>query len=113
MLIEAPPVVGVREKFTIETPAPAGLITDGQTEGKDDKKNEEQEVDPQLQQVPGKGMEVVIRDKEQEKELEADVMAPKKDTRSAGVDGWKFKVCQSVSSTLRTIFKSMSRPEIL
>jgi protein DGCR14 len=97
MLIEAAPVVGVREKFMIEVPTPAGLITDGQV---DEEKGEEEEVEAQLQEeeVSGKGKEVVIMDKEREEDLEVDVMAPKKDTRSAGVDGWKFKVCRFSTS---------------
>ena len=70
MLIEPPPVVGVKEKFTIEFPKPAGLITEG--------------LDS-LPLVPASGN--VSKDI-----ASLDVMAPQKDTRLAGVDGWKFKV---------------------
>lgn len=79
MLIEAPLAVGVREKFLIEAPTPAGFITDG-------KETEKEGED-------GKGKEVTVQAKEGEDEPVVDVMAPKKDTRSAGVDGWNFKVC--------------------
>lgn len=33
----------------------------------------------------------VVKKAEEEEGREVDVMAPKKDTRPAGVDGWKFK----------------------
>jgi len=92
-LIEAPPVVGVREKLVIEAPEPAGLITDGkesETEGKDDKGKGES--DPAADKK--KGMEIAVVAKEGN--LEADVMAPPKDTRSAGVDGWKFRARNSL-----------------
>ena len=79
-LIEAPPVPGVRGLFTIEAPKPAGLITDGAGidkeagEGKDD----------------SEGLKVSIIAKEDEDS--EDVMAPRKDKRPAGVDGWNFRV---------------------
>lgn len=82
MLIEAPPVTGVREKFLIETPSPAGLITVG-GESRDDRQEEEE-----AKGTEGSNDVVVIRDSLSEEE----VLAPKKDTRSAGVDGWKFRV---------------------
>ena len=34
----------------------------------------------------------VIKKASEEDDKQVDVMAPKKDTRSAAVDGWKFKV---------------------
>lgn len=77
MLIEAPPAAGVRERFTIEAPKPAGLIMDVETGENGNGEN-------------GTGTQVVI----QAVQPEVDVMAPKKDTRSAGVDGWVFKVRQ-------------------
>ncbi|KAH9937138.1 nuclear protein DGCR14 [Fomitopsis serialis] len=79
LLIEGPVATGVREKFAIEAPTPVGLLTDGSSSGdvKDDSE---------------KGKEVVLKDKDSEEEVEeVDVMAPNKDTRSAGVDGWRFK----------------------
>jgi len=82
MLIEGPTMTGVREKFVIEAPTNAGLITDGK-EGKKDESREEGEVE--------KGNEVIVKEKANQSG-ETDVMAPKKDTRSAGVDGWNFKV---------------------
>ncbi|VDB99786.1 unnamed protein product [Peniophora sp. CBMAI 1063] len=76
-LIEAPAAPGVREKVLIEAPVPKGLITQGE-EGHDDK---------------GKGKEVAVvaKKKDDEENEEVDVMAPKKDTREAGVDGWNFR----------------------
>jgi protein DGCR14 len=80
-LIEAPPVVGVREMFVIEAPLPAGLITDGKESGREEGFNESN--------FEGKEVAVIAK----ESDMEVDVMAPPKDTRSAGVAGWKFKVC--------------------
>lgn len=100
MLIEAAPAPGVREKFMIETPTPFGYITDGRTE----EEKEEDEVDQELQlfdedsrkggevTLSSKGKELSLKGKEKEDNIPVDVMAPKKDTRLAGVDGWKFKV---------------------
>ncbi|KAK7463701.1 hypothetical protein VKT23_005640 [Stygiomarasmius scandens] len=88
MLIEGPTMTGVREKFVIEAPTNAGLITDGK-EGKKDKdeSREEEEVE--------KGKEVIVKEKANQSG-ETDVMAPKKDMRSAGVDGWNFKTRNSL-----------------
>ena len=84
MLIEPPPATGVKEKFTIEFPKPAGLITEGSDS---DKAEQETEATTEtLPLVPASGS--VSKDTPS-----LDVMAPQKDTRSAGVDGWKFKVC--------------------
>ena len=86
-LIEAPEATGVREKFLIEAPTPAGLITDGkETEPSGDGKETAGE---ELESEKGKEVAVV----NQMKNPEVDVMAPKKDTRTVGVDGWEFKVC--------------------
>lgn len=79
MLLEPPKAPGVREKFMIEMPKPAGLITDslegneGEAEGNE------------------RGLLVAIRESTTNDEP-VDVMAPIKDTRPAGVDGWNFKV---------------------
>lgn len=87
LLIEPPQmtVTGVREKFRIEAPKPVGLITQGESEEVEGEKTE--------------GEVAVISGK---KEV-VDVMAPRKDTRAAGVDGWKFKV----SSSTRTLDSHM------
>jgi protein DGCR14 len=86
-LIEAPPVVGVRERFLIESPSPAGFITDGKAFEREGKgANEGGEADEK-----GKGKEIAVLVKDDD--LENDVLAPPKDSRSAGVDGWKFRVC--------------------
>lgn len=90
LLIEGPVATGVREKFRIEAPTPVGLLTDGSTSL----------VAAQSVEEEGKGKEVVRTEAEMgvvstaihAEAEEVDVMAPKKDTRSAGVDGWKFKV---------------------
>jgi protein DGCR14 len=78
LLIEPPQVTftGVREKFRIEAPNPVGLITQGEGEGED---------------VEEENDKVAVFSRTQDEEV-VDVMAPKKDTREAGVDGWKFKV---------------------
>ena len=85
LLIELPQVAvtGVREKLRIEAPKPVGLITQGEAE------------DPEGEKGKGKEVAVVSKTKDEEDEGVVDVMAPKKDTRAAGVDGWKFKVSSS------------------
>ncbi|THU91730.1 hypothetical protein K435DRAFT_746086 [Dendrothele bispora CBS 962.96] len=90
MLIEAPTMTGVREKFVIEAPTNAGLITDGKEEKKDEGESHEEEKDAEGKE----GKQMIL--KEADKSNEIDVMAPKKDTRSAGVDGWKFKTRNSL-----------------
>ncbi|KAE9410981.1 hypothetical protein BT96DRAFT_1011677 [Gymnopus androsaceus JB14] len=76
MLIEPPPgsTPGVREKLVIEAPQPKGLITAG---------SEAKEL-------------VLTKGNEKEEEEERDVMAPRKDNRTAGVDGWKFRARNSL-----------------
>jgi protein DGCR14 len=86
-LIEAPAVPGVRGTFTIEAPKPAGLITDGE-EGEKDREDNKGKTD----NTDSEGLTVsIITKKDEESE---DVMAPQKDRRPAGVDGWNFKVCR-------------------
>lgn len=84
LLIEPPQVAatGVREKFRIEAPKPVGLITQGEV----------------VEGERGKGKEVAVVSGTKDDEV-VDVMAPKKDAREAGVDGWKFKVSSSVKIT--------------
>jgi protein DGCR14 len=96
-LIEMPESAGVREKMRIEAPVPVGLITAAQgeeaaveaaagtQEGSADGEGGESAV----------GKEVVLREGEGEDEV-MDVMAPKKDTRPAGVDGWSFRARNSL-----------------
>lgn len=79
MLIEPAPAAGVREKFRIEAPTSAGLITDGTAGEGDDKTGDEESKELQLTLSEGN-------------EQAVDVLAPKKDTRTTVVDGWKFKV---------------------
>ena len=74
-LIEMPESAGVREKMRIEAPVPAGLIT---AHGEGD--------------VAAPSKEVVLRTTD----TDEDVMAPKKDTRPAGVDGWAFRTRNSL-----------------
>lgn len=92
LLIEPPPAAGVREKLRIEAPTPAGLLTNGPARDGDEEEQESEHPDSDT----GKGKEVAVKEKgavaKANEEEEVDVMAPKKDTRPAGVDGWKFKV---------------------
>lgn len=83
LLIEPPQmaVTGVRERFRIEAPNPVGLITQGESE------------DVEVEKEKGKELAVVSGT---EDEGVVDVMAPKKDTREAGVDGWQFRVSSSI-----------------
>src|ERR1700677_3017246 len=75
-----PESAGVREKMRIEAPVPAGLITAHGEEGGDGAESHK---------------EVVLRKTETDEKVE-DVMAPKKDTRPAGVDGWAFRARNSL-----------------
>jgi len=69
MMIEKAPAPGVREKWLIDQPRAAGLI-----EGPKDSNSQALVLQGQKDEEP------------------VDVLARKKDSRSAGVDGWKFKV---------------------
>jgi len=84
-LIEAPTMPGVRGSFAIEAPTPAGLITDGEEKetDKEDNKGMTDKDDSECLTVSI----VTKRDDETR-----DVMAPWRDKRPAGVDGWNFKV---------------------
>jgi protein DGCR14 len=108
-LIELGAAPGVREKFVIEAPVSAGLIADGDGEGKtkDDEENNAEERE--VAETFAKGTEV----KEGEDQKQLDVMAPKKDSRSAGVDAWKFKVHSSSVRPRIKLVNSVSRHEIL
>ncbi|OJA10826.1 hypothetical protein AZE42_00285 [Rhizopogon vesiculosus] len=90
MMIEPAQAPGVREKFVIEAPAVAGLITQSGEESTESKEQGRDTKDD------GKGKEVAIFSGPAEEHEPADVMAPRKDTRSAGVDGWKFKARNSL-----------------
>ena len=83
LLVELPKVsvTGVKEKFRIEAPKPVGLITQGEAE--------------EVEGEKAKGKEVVVVSGTKDEEV-VDVMAPQKDTRAAGVDGWKFKVSSPI-----------------
>ncbi|ESK98326.1 aspartate aminotransferase [Moniliophthora roreri MCA 2997] len=91
MLIEPAPATGVREKFVIEAPSAAGLITDGKNDKKEMEEVDEAKSDEDKEDEKGK--QVVLK---RSGEGDVDVMAPKKDTRPAGVDGWKFKARNSL-----------------
>jgi protein DGCR14 len=78
MMLEPSPAAGVREKFLIEVPTPAALLTE---KGEVNSSSKQVEIQPRVGEWNGR-----------EKERAVDVMAPKKDMRPAGVDGWKFKV---------------------
>ncbi|KAI0271332.1 nuclear protein DGCR14 [Gloeopeniophorella convolvens] len=87
-LIEMPESAGVRERMRIEAPASAGLITAHGESG-----NGETSAEAEDKDEPPAGKEVVPLKNfvEAEEETAMDVMAPKKDTRPAGVDGWAFR----------------------
>ncbi|THH20837.1 hypothetical protein EW146_g593 [Bondarzewia mesenterica] len=88
LLIEGPEAAarpGVRERIRIEAPQPKGLIAGPEGEDGGNRDGEAGRTEKNLQVVvKGKG-------KEEEEEGMVDVLAPKKDTRPAGVDGWKFR----------------------
>ncbi|KAH9486811.1 Splicing factor ESS-2-like protein [Psilocybe cubensis] len=84
LLLEPSTVPGVREKFTIEAPKPIGLLTGA--EDSSIKEGERQRTESM----------VVVRSKETSGDTPLDVMAPQKDKRVAGVDGWKFKARNSL-----------------
>ncbi|KAG0708981.1 nuclear protein DGCR14 [Suillus ampliporus] len=90
MMIEPAPAPGVREKFVIEAPTVAGLITQS---GESPKESKDQSQDTK---DDGKGKEVAVLSEPAEEDEPVDVMAPRKDTRSAGVDGWNFKARNSL-----------------
>lgn len=97
MLIEAPPVTGVRERSVIEAPTVPGLITDSRSEREEAKKKDGAEGEEGAAEASGEGMQETFRDiQDILGGPETDVMAPKKDTRTAGVDGWKFKARNSL-----------------
>jgi protein DGCR14 len=96
MMIEAPPATGVREKLVIGVVAPAGLLTDGEDPDERNKEKDSRDEDENTTasvgaEVSDEGKQVIVATTK-DPEPEVDVMAPIKDTRSAGVDGWKFKV---------------------
>ncbi|KAG6820371.1 hypothetical protein H0H93_001342 [Arthromyces matolae] len=91
MLIEAPPLTGVREKFLIEAPTVAGLIKE-----EEDQQNMESTPEESRQACTGEQSQSLVETDEQSEASEIDVLAPTQDTRSAGVDGWKFKARNSL-----------------
>jgi len=104
-LIEMPECAGVREKMRIEAPvAPAGLIT---ASSEEDAQQQETTAEAEAAAAAAavavgngepssdEGKQVVLREKEEEDGV-VDVMAPKKDTRPAGVDGWAFRARNSL-----------------
>ena len=97
MLIEpaAGSAPGVKEKFTIEAPKPVGLITGGEEKADISKgKEKEKETDE------GEKEKALVLKATSVEEATQAVMARRKDTRTAGVDGWKFKVTKRYSPAL-------------
>ncbi|KAH8835192.1 nuclear protein DGCR14 [Flagelloscypha sp. PMI_526] len=74
-------IPGIRQKLRVEMPAVKGLIT----AAGEDSSNKESEM-----------ALVKSTEKTEEAEEPVDVMAPKKDTRAAGVEAWKFKTRNSL-----------------
>lgn len=106
LLIEAPSGTGVKERFRIEAPQPAGLIEAPPPEPAVAYEDDEDEVEDLLdgthtaplvptQETETENLALVMQEKAQDSDGVVDVMAPKKDTRAAGVDGWNFKVSSS------------------
>ncbi|KAI0652210.1 nuclear protein DGCR14 [Trametes meyenii] len=101
LLLGPPPGPGVRERFKIEAPAPTGLIEAAPAEPEVAYEKDEDEVEDLLdgmhaepaatEKEKGKSSTALVKAKEKDEEQAVDVMAPKKDTRPAGVDAWKFK----------------------
>jgi protein DGCR14 len=90
MMIEGAKEAGVRERVLIEPPEPPkGLIEAASVEDKTEEEEESIEENEKRKQL-------VLRGDEEDAGKRVDVMAPKKDTRPAGVDGWKFKVIGTV-----------------
>ncbi|KAJ7169995.1 nuclear protein DGCR14 [Mycena filopes] len=87
LMIEPQSFVGVREKFLIEAPTPAGLIEDAKGKGEGNEEDDEEDKDKDGEEKPELALTVVPT---------VDVMARQKDTRSAAVDGWKFKARNSL-----------------
>ena len=102
MLVEAAPGVGVKGRFVIESPRPVGLITQG--EGGEEKDKDKEGDEAKEKDGGGDRSEEGVGKREKALALVSkssegdgakgvvDVMARKKDTRPAGVDGWNFKV---------------------
>ncbi len=88
LLIEAPSLTGVRGKFAIEAPQLAGLLTDGRENERDEGRDEDKADDEE--RAPEGSLAVIVAKTGEEP---TDIMAPLKDKRAAGVDGWQFKVC--------------------
>lgn len=99
MLIEPSSAPGIREKLVIEAPKPAGLITQGEmnvesqkAQERPNERGEPQGNEAQNDDVDANKQVAIVNNLVHETEEKVDVMARKKDTRSAGVDGWEFKV---------------------
>ncbi|OSD03627.1 hypothetical protein PYCCODRAFT_1434538 [Trametes coccinea BRFM310] len=106
MLIEPQLGAGVKERFRVEAATPAGLIEAAPAEPEVVYEKEEDEVEDLLdgthkepataEQADSKGKgkakeeSALVKVAKDDQEV-VDVMAPKKDTRPAGVDGWKFR----------------------
>ena len=93
-LIEMPESAGVREKMKIEAPTLAGLIT---AHGEDGERGSAGGGEGGGGDAESSShMEVVLHQTDTGDKVEEDVMAPKKDTRPAGVDGWAFRARNSL-----------------
>ena len=93
-LIEMPESAGVRERMKIEAPVLAGLITAHGEEG-EERGSARQDEDEDDGAESSSHKEVALRKADVDDKVE-DVMAPKKDTRPAGVDGWAFRARNSL-----------------
>ena len=99
LLLEAPSGAGVKEKFQIEAPQPAGLLEAAPPEPPVVYEDDEDEVEDLINGshaapiIPPKQSSALVKVEERKDPGDTmDVMAPKKDDRPAGVHAWKFKV---------------------
>jgi protein DGCR14 len=90
MMIELPAGPGVKQKFRIEAPVPVGLLTDASQGESEKARGKKRAVDVAEDQEMDSGEATALAIVEKGEEV--DILARRKDTRSAGVDGWKFKV---------------------
>ncbi|KAI0830651.1 nuclear protein DGCR14 [Trametes gibbosa] len=104
LLLEPPPGPGVKERFRIEAPVPAGLLEAAPAAPEVVYEVDEDEVEDLLDGMykeptateTGKEKEeasalIKFPKNDEDEEQAVDVMAPRKDTRPAGVEAWKFK----------------------
>ncbi|KAI0307766.1 nuclear protein DGCR14 [Multifurca ochricompacta] len=91
-LIEMPQSMGVKEKMKIASAVPAGLITAHDEQSTVKKQDDAGDNGDDAESSADKRSAPQTKDRVDV----VDVMAPKKDTRPAGVDGWAFRARNSL-----------------